>query len=1011
MISVSYLAWKGGPVCARVACLFTFSLLIGVVGVGQPFVPVEQWQATLDHDQDTAYSIDTAVGVVAVAGSWGIVIYDPDGTERARIETPNAQQAVIVGADCVVSAGERGIAAYSFDGEPSWEIGLALGCTHLASGGDCIWGLSSGRLCAFSWNGNRLPVPLYVSGGCALDALDSAVVFAEGDRVTYVVGGEVVWKRTAPFEVRDLALDSQGDVWAVGGRRIALLASTSGVPRWVREFGGVSHAIAVYPGTWGGDPLVDPLDSAVASGCVETKSGTDYLTVLWGRSGEVIWRAIHGNELGDDVAYDVSSAPSGEVVVTGTAILEPSAGNDYLTICYVPAKPVNRSSDVEESGADDRTPIPPVALFEPDRSELVSYESVGFTNDSYDPDGWVVAQAWDFADGGTSATWNAAHAYSRSGWYDVTLTVVDNDGLSDSTTRRVHVANPPPGVSYDWSVESSVEGIRADFTWSVVREQHGNYPECFSPTGATDIDDVHFRDRSQAGTGVTVVFESDAEDNGFVIEVEWDFGDGATSPVEDASHTYASGGTYVVTLTVTDDELETTTESFEVFIESIVSRAWDISGPATFVGGTDALSPRPKVWFEDDSGGGTFDVTLTVQGEAGQSNSVTKSIAISDVPPTAKFSWSYSVPSGFLPTAEELFSTEGNYAVQGPSIPSQAGAITFSDLAYDGEPWKTIAEYVWEFGDYECKTFSEVCVTEAEPMVVLLDEPDGHLFRGSRSVTLGVRDDDGEGGSSYPSSTMTHSVTVANIPPYAGFEWEQVSRQRSFPAVLGTAGGIWMTGEDGPLEVQANVTSNDSTIWATGDTTEVFVPYGSQAGAGQAEVIIYRPPSSSIGVEISAPSGWTIDYVGALPLSSDGSTVSGSFVASSHPGTASTPVICTVQCPNDGSAVEGHYTFTAVITLDDGGGTYTTTVSFDAYLCLTVDTGASVDFYAYGDLDTQVTPWTVDPNGDSVTYDWDFGSYGTGNGQAIWGRTYTLENVGSSTPVASGSGTAPSRLD
>lgn len=53
----------------------------------------------------------------------------------------------------------------------------------------------------------------------------------------------------------------------------------------------------------------------------------------------------------------------------------------------------------------------------------------------------------------------------------------------------------------------------------------------------------------------TVAFEDHSYDpDGSIVSWEWDFGDGATSTEQNPSHTYASPGTYAVTLTVTDNE-------------------------------------------------------------------------------------------------------------------------------------------------------------------------------------------------------------------------------------------------------------------------------------------------------------------------------------------------------------------------------------------------------------------------------------------------------------------------
>ena len=59
-------------------------------------------------------------------------------------------------------------------------------------------------------------------------------------------------------------------------------------------------------------------------------------------------------------------------------------------------------------------------------------------------------------------------------------------------------------------------------------------------------------------TGLTVDFtDASADPDGIIVAWEWDFGDGATSTLQSPSHTFASANTYIVRLTVTDDDADT----------------------------------------------------------------------------------------------------------------------------------------------------------------------------------------------------------------------------------------------------------------------------------------------------------------------------------------------------------------------------------------------------------------------------------------------------------------------
>jgi large repetitive protein len=60
---------------------------------------------------------------------------------------------------------------------------------------------------------------------------------------------------------------------------------------------------------------------------------------------------------------------------------------------------------------------------------------------SHDPDGTIVAYAWDFGDGDTGSGPAPQHAYAEPGMYPVTLTVTDNDGETSTGMSSVTVGN------------------------------------------------------------------------------------------------------------------------------------------------------------------------------------------------------------------------------------------------------------------------------------------------------------------------------------------------------------------------------------------------------------------------------------------------------------------------------------------------------------------------------------------------------------------------------------------
>jgi len=205
----------------------------------------------------------------------------------------------------------------------------------------------------------------------------------------------------------------------------------------------------------------------------------------------------------------------GSPVVTGT--LTPThtytLSGDYTVILTV-------ADDDGGVGSDTLTVhvnAPPEAViggpYADDEGSPVNFDGSG----SYDPDGSIANYEWDFGDGSAVVTGDAApaHAYGDNGEYTVTLTVTDDEGATDTATVIVTVDNVAPTVDAGSDVFNAMAGTPIDFSGS------------FTDPGWLDTHTI-----------------------------EWDFGDG-TSVVTGTltpSHTYASGGTYTVTLTVTDDD-------------------------------------------------------------------------------------------------------------------------------------------------------------------------------------------------------------------------------------------------------------------------------------------------------------------------------------------------------------------------------------------------------------------------------------------------------------------------
>lgn len=78
---------------------------------------------------------------------------------------------------------------------------------------------------------------------------------------------------------------------------------------------------------------------------------------------------------------------------------------------------------------------------------------------SSDSDGSIISYAWDFKDGNTGNGQTINHTFSSTGSYNVMLTVIDNEGATDSTTKTITVTS---GSEADFVVcENLLRGMYA----------------------------------------------------------------------------------------------------------------------------------------------------------------------------------------------------------------------------------------------------------------------------------------------------------------------------------------------------------------------------------------------------------------------------------------------------------------------------------------------------------------------------------------------------------------------
>jgi PKD repeat protein len=101
--------------------------------------------------------------------------------------------------------------------------------------------------------------------------------------------------------------------------------------------------------------------------------------------------------------------------------------------------------------------------------------TVTFTDQSYDPDGYIVTWLWDFGDGQTSGIPSPVHTYAVDGTYTVSLTVTDNEGASSTKSEVITVGTAPEMFVFDISMSIRKRGRNYNATAVItIKDTLGN---------------------------------------------------------------------------------------------------------------------------------------------------------------------------------------------------------------------------------------------------------------------------------------------------------------------------------------------------------------------------------------------------------------------------------------------------------------------------------------------------------------------------------------------------------
>jgi PKD repeat protein len=346
--------------------------------------------------------------------------------------------------------------------------------------------------------------------------------------------------------------------------------------------------------------------TATASGCTPSSSYS------WsvGSGG-----SIQGSATGATITVRYSSSGNKTLTVTNSGC----SGASGTKSVNIGSGNTSSSCGTQGNGLTACFSYTPAA---PNAGQVVSF-------DGSSTKGNPTVYSWEFGSQGASAVGQqVTHTYAAAGSYNVRLSVFTclNPGCEATHTRTVVVSGATlPSPSFTSSASCPPPGPLI----------------CSAPAGQP----ISFLDTSTGG----------------VTSRLWSFGDGATSTASSVTHTYASGGTYPMSLTVTNASGSASAGATFVITGSVTAPVASFFTEPSCAGSTCSVLAGQAVKFTDNSTGfvsertwtfgdggtastqqathtwansGSYPVVLTVSNSAG-SSSATKTYNVSG-PPQAR---------------------------------------------------------------------------------------------------------------------------------------------------------------------------------------------------------------------------------------------------------------------------------------------------------------------------------------------------------------------------------------
>ncbi len=670
---------------------------------------------------------------------------------------------------------------------------------------------------------------------------------------------------------------------------------------------------------------------------------------------------------------------------------------------------------------------------------------------------------WAFGDGTTSTELNPTHEYASNGYYTVILQVESACGTF-TTSELISVGNntvSPPTPSFTSDIQTACAPVTIEFT--DLSTGNPNAWQWSFPGG--NAVDVNAKNPTVMYTtpgvyNVTLIASNDGGSNtvsqsnyivieagptpGFTTSITsqsvsfsnssinadtylWDFGDGQTSTQIDPMHTYASGGTYTVTLTATNDcgpiayeqdvtiqgTLVAPTAAFSAnqligcspmavqFTNqssgSIDSFSW------SFPGGTPSTStdPNPTVTY---SNVGNYNVTLVATNAAGNNSSVETNYITVSPEPIANFtsnvsgsnitlsnsslnasSYSWNFGDGITSTSASpthTYDMDGNYTIT-LSATNACGTVSSTETIIISTLMTPTAG------------FSSSITTGCSPMTV--------NFTDLSSANTSSWQWTFPGGTPATSTLQNPVVTYDNTGIYdvtliaGNAAGNNTSTQSSFIVVNTTPVISFASSISGnTINLTNNSSGGVSYAWDFGDGTSSNEPNPTHTYANNGTYVVQLTGTNSCGtitetetILISTVSAPTADFTANITSGCGPFTVNFTDLTTggatswewSFPG--GSPATSTDQNPSVIYAVPGNYTVSLIAANSAGNNS--------AFETDYIEVGGTPNSGFLSMVNGSVSTF-INSSSDATSYSWDFGD-GTNSTEVSPQHTYVNDGT------------------